>query len=45
MVEIAGGLRVAAIVTRASVAALDLAPGRPALALFDAASVILGTAA
>lgn len=45
VVEIAGGLRVAAIVTRASVAALDLAPGRPALALFDAASVILGTAA
>ncbi len=44
VVEIAGGLHVAAIVTRASVAALDLAPGRPALALFDASSVILGTA-
>jgi molybdate transport system regulatory protein len=43
VVEIAGGLRVAAIVTRASVAALELAPGRPAVALFDASSVILGT--
>lgn len=44
VVEIAGGLRVAAIVTRASVATLGLAPGQPAVALFDASSVILGTA-
>jgi molybdate transport system ATP-binding protein len=38
----AGGLRVVAIVTQASVRALGLAPGVPALAVFKAGSVIVG---
>jgi molybdate transport system regulatory protein len=40
-VEAAGGLSVVAIVTQASVEALDLAPGRAVTALVDASDVIL----
>ena len=39
----AGGVRVVAIVTQASARALGLAPGVPALALFKASAVIVGT--
>lgn len=42
LLDIGGGQSVAATVTQASVAALGLAPGRPALALFKASSVIVG---
>jgi molybdate transport system ATP-binding protein len=37
-----GGLRIVAIVTQASARSLGLAPGRPALAVFKASSVIVG---
>jgi molybdate transport system regulatory protein len=43
--EVDGGVHITAIVTQASVASLGLAPGVPATALFDAASVILAVAA
>lgn len=42
---LSGGERLAAIVTMASVQALDLAPGRAVTAVFKAGSVILGTLA
>lgn len=42
--ELAGGASLVAVVTRASVEALDLEPGRRACAIFKASSVILGVA-
>jgi molybdate transport system regulatory protein len=41
IIEIAGGAEIAAIVTRESVAELDLKPGRAAMALIKASFVIL----
>jgi len=43
VLELDGGGTVAAIVTHASASELGLAPGVPALAIFKASSVILGT--
>jgi len=42
LLDLGAGQSIAATVTQASVAALGLAPGKPALALFKASSVILG---
>jgi molybdate transport system regulatory protein len=42
VIELKGGIRVAAIVTLGSVKALELTEGKPACAVFDASSVILG---
>lgn len=43
VLDIGGGMSVAAIVTQESLKSLGLAPGAKALALFKASSVILGT--
>ena len=45
LLEVDGGVHIAAIVTQASVKALGLRPGAAATALFDASSVILAVAA
>lgn len=45
IVDLPGGGSIAAIVTQDSADALGLAPGVPALAVFDASSVILGVVA
>ena len=45
VIELDGGGTVAAIITQASLRDLALAKGRPAIALFKASSVILGTPA
>lgn len=42
--ELAGGASLVAVVTRTSIKALGLAPGKPACAIFKASSVILGVA-
>ena len=44
VLDIGGGAHLAAVVTQGSVAALDLAVGQRATAIFKASSVILGTA-
>lgn len=44
-VELSGGTVVTAIVTNGSIDSLGLAPGRPAVVLFKASSVIIGVAA
>jgi molybdate transport system regulatory protein len=43
-IELGGGQTVAAIITRTAAEELGVAAGRPALAVFKASSVILGTA-
>lgn len=45
LLEVEGGVHIAAIVTQASVKTLGLLPGSPATALFDASSVILAVPA
>jgi len=45
VVDIGGGLSIAAVVTKSSAQALGLAVGRPVTALFKASSVIVATTA
>lgn len=45
VVDVGGGLSIAAVVTKASAQALGLAVGKPVTALFKASSVIVATAA